>query len=412
MRTVTFVLIAVLFASLAAAQPVSLGKLEVSADTTIDPGAGIAPYSFIDIAHPAHINGTVTNASIYWSASVVGGTCAAAYTLYFLHPVPSPSPFSYSVIAKRGPFDAIGGRNDVTLSPGVDVQAGDVMGITLNKPHSGCGTVWQRAVSPSAAPQIQTSTDLANGLGNFSMHVGTALNIVATTNPATTVQVIPAAGSTAGSFGAFFRTSVQLLNSSPSNIACKLIFHPQGQVGSSSDPSQAFNLAPGQVVSYSDLVTQMGQSGVGSVDVVTTGSAPLNISARVFNDNGAAGTNGFYEEPVTMDDALQQFATGSFILPADSANFRTNIGIRSLAGGATITATLMVSGSAFPVAQVNNKVYPADEFVQQSLTSFFNIVSVPPGAYIRAQVTQGSAIVYASVTDNRTNDTAVHYLQP
>lgn len=411
MRTVSLVLLIALVASLASAQPVSLGRLEPSADTTTNPGPNNAPYSFIDLGHPARVAGTVNNASVYWQAGVGGGVCTGAFTLYFLRA--SGSGFSYNVVAKRGPFDANNGRTDVTLSPGVDVQPYDLMGITLDKPVAGCGTVYQKYVSPDAAPVLMTTTDLANGLGtNFQIRTGSALNIVATNTYATTVQTIPAAGSTAGSFGAFFRTGVQLLNNSPANISGKLIFHPQGTTGSSSDPALTFNLVPGQLAAYSDLVTQMGQSGVGSVDIVTNGSAPLNVTAHVFNDNGAAGTNGFYEEPARLDEALQGNQLAYLILPSDTANFRTNIGVRSLAGGATLNAILFISGGGGTLGTNVTKTYPPDFFEQKSAEQLFGVASIPPGCYIRFQVSSGAAIVYGSVTDNRTNDSAVHVVKP
>jgi hypothetical protein len=51
-------------------------------------------------------------------------------------------------------------------------------------------------------------------------------------------------------------------------------------------------------LNYADILVSMNQSGLGSLDILTTGSPTPIATARIFNDAGAAGTNGFSEEAV------------------------------------------------------------------------------------------------------------------
>ena len=88
--------------------------------------------------------------------------------------------------------------------------------------------------------------------------------------------IIPVVGSTAGSFGSNFKTSVQVFNPSSSAAAGKLIFHKANNQGSSNDPSLSFNLAPGEMLAMTDVVAAMVQSGLGSMDVaMSSGQVPI-----------------------------------------------------------------------------------------------------------------------------------------
>src|SRR6185436_11011365 len=79
------------------------------------------------------------------------------------------------------------------------------------------------------------------------------------------------------------------------------------------------------------------QSGLGSIDIIAM--VPPAITARVYNDGGSAGTSGFTEEVVTVDQRMRAPQTGVLPYPADAVNFRMNIGVRSFDEGATIAFT-------------------------------------------------------------------------
>ena len=104
--------------------------------------------------------------------------------------------------------------------------------------------------------------------------------------------------------------------------------------GDAADPSFAYSLGPGQTQSVPDLLPAIGISGFGSVDVMSSaGPAPV-VLVRLFNDAGAAGTQGSTEEVVRPQDALAEGDSGVLVGPADTVLFRFNIGVRSLDAGA------------------------------------------------------------------------------
>ncbi len=107
------------------------------------------------------------------------------------------------------------------------------------------------------------------------------------------VVVIPGVGSLPGAFGSIFRTQLQLTNGEGSAIAGNIVFHPAGSSASASDPSMSYLLGSWQTINFNDLLPAMGQSGLGSADLIpTSGPAPTAV-ARIYNDGGAAEPRAF-----------------------------------------------------------------------------------------------------------------------
>jgi streptogramin lyase len=220
--------------------------------------------------------------------------------------------------------------------------------------------------------------------------------------PMLETRILPVVGSTVGVGGSFFRTSVQLHNPTSAAIAGQIVYHPSGSSGSGSDPALSYVLSPGQTQSIIDLLPAMGRSGLGSADIeVTTGSIPA-ATVRVFNDAGAAGTAGFTEEPMRAQDALRPGQLGVLLLPTDLTNFRFNLGVRTLEGGATATLTLRDASGAI-VAAVPRGL-PTTYHEQQSAAAFLGVSTLPTGGSIEIVVSAGTAIFYGASVDNRTGD--------
>jgi virginiamycin B lyase len=215
-------------------------------------------------------------------------------------------------------------------------------------------------------------------------------------------RILPVVGSTQGVGGSFFRTSVQLHNSTSTTTTGRIVLHPSGGSAAGSDAALSYTLSPGQTQSIADLLPAMGRSGLGSADIeVTSGSIPA-ATVRVFNDAGAAGTTGFTEEPMRADEALRPAQSGVLLLPADLTRFRFNLGLRTLEMGATATLTLRDAAGAV-VATVSRAV-PATYHEQQSAAPFLGVTTLPPGGSISIAVTSGSAIFYGATVDNTTGD--------
>jgi len=236
----------------------------------------------------------------------------------------------------------------------------------------------------------------------------TVVSVLVSVAPVAQMHFLPVVGSTPGSFGSFFKTSVQLFNAKSSAISGKIVFHTQNTQGSSTDPSIAFSIQPGKSLSYPDLLPAMGiASGLGTADLIADpGSAfPITI-VRVFNDAGTAGTTGLAEEPMAASDALQSGDSGALIAPADQ-KFRLNIGVRTLDQGASMTLTVRDKDGI--VVKTATRSYNPTFFQQVGSATILDGYVLTGGETITIQVTAGSAFVYGSTTDNTTQDPSVQF---
>lgn len=392
--------LAFLFVSSLAAQPLTVGVHPPEPLSTATLSSSAAPVSYVNIVDFANAAGTVNKASVDWS-----NTCSNAFKIVFLRTSFGP-PSSFTVVATRGPFNAVTGRNDVTLSPPVTLALGDLIGVVQLQPYTTCGSVRIMDYGSNNGYTLISVNDVsASGAIGSSANFGPGYRIsaVAYVSDPLLVRVLPAAGATQG-VGAFFRTALQLYNPGGSTITGSLVFHKQGVPGSSSDPSLAFTLVSGQVKSYPDVITTLGASGIGSLDVFTNGGAVPIATARLFADNGTAGTSGFSEEGLPPADAIDTFRRGVLLTPEDPANFRMNIGVRTLDSGATISITALDANSNFLGSRT--VTYAANYFEQVPFSTFTGVSTIPAGGRIHISVTSypGTIFIYSSVIDNRTSD--------
>jgi streptogramin lyase len=228
--------------------------------------------------------------------------------------------------------------------------------------------------------------------------------------PALDTRILPVVGSTAGVGGSFFRTSIQLHNSTASSMAGQIVFHPSGSSGSASDPLLAYTLAPGQTLSIADLLPAMGRSGLGSADVEVASGAVPAMTVRVFNDAGAAGMTGFTEELMRAEEALRAGSSGVLLLPADLTRFRFNVGVRTLEAGAAATVT--VRDAAGAVVTTVSRTFPATYHEQQSASALLGVSTLPAGGSITVAVTSGGAIFYGATVDSTTGDPSLQIARP
>ncbi len=390
-------LLVVLLAPALAAQSVIVGSQRAAANYAIFVNP---PATLIDLSHPAATAGTVTVASVNWVG--FGTVCTSAFKVKILRPASISSLTTFTLVAERGPFTGQPGVNIVPLSPGVPVKFGDLMAVTSLVSSQTCGGPGVSRVQN--ATTMMLNGDVSSGSFNGSLFRDNQLLARATDTSEVLEGVITAAGSLQGGFGAFFRTSVQITPGSREDFAAgKLVFHRAGVAASSSDPAIPYTISNGGVLSFNDVVQAMGTSGLGSIDVISTSGAPPVITARVFNDEGTKGTSGFTEEMVTRDEALDETDTATFITPADLANYRVNIGVRTFS--TPVTLTVQYGSRAFQTLD-----FPANYFQQYSLATLTNIEPIP-NERLRFFINGGTDVsIYASTTDNRTNDSAIRIL--
>jgi ligand-binding sensor domain-containing protein len=289
------------------------------------------------------------------------------------------------------PTTLYAGRSDYAATSGAVFKSNDG-GQSWTPWNAGLTNNFVRtlAIDPSTSSRIYAGTD------------GGVYEYLTTTELPIDRRIFPVVGSTPGANGTFFRTSVQLNNPGSAPATGRIVFHASGTVGSDTDPALSYSLAPGQTQSIADLLPAMGVSGVGSADVeVTSGEVPVAI-ARVFNDAGASGTTGFTVAAMRADEAIPLGEKGVLLIPSDLTVARFNVGIRTLAEGASVN--IAVTNAAGALVGTSTRVFPPNYHEQQDAPGFLRVLELPPGGSISIFANSGAAIVYGATVDNRTGD--------
>ena len=400
MRRTLLALLAFGLAASLAAQSLQMGTNVGSPNTSDINIATIR--TDIDLVHPADATGLVDTARFSWSNT----SCPAAVKIKFFRRQGS----TVSFVAERGPFDSTATVNTVSLTPPVEVEQGDLVGIAR---VADCGNA--EAITGFVNPgYLAYAGDITSDVGFAAgQNGGAVLDLEATGTAIESIYaVLPVAGSTPGAFGSFFRTGLQIANPNFGPTSGRLVFHPANVAGSSTDPSVNFSIDARSTISYADVVESMGQTGLGTIDVVLPNGAgiPLTI-ARVFDDAGTSGTKGFTEEavPLTGDkQVLFPGATGFLVGPADVTRFRYNIGIRALLAGAFLTFRVRDQNGV--VLRSVDLSYDPTFFTQQPADTLLG-GALPPNASIEVSCSSGGAVVYGATVDNTTNDPSIEFVK-
>ncbi len=410
-RKVVHLLIAVLSSLISVrtmlAQPVgsgiNMGELPFGQTffQSVDSGG---PSTIIDLTQPASSAGSLTSATLRWILN--NAPCPNGYKIKVVRQGTQLGTFT--VVAERGPFPATSGDLTVALNPPVPVLAGDFLAVTqLNGSSSNCGGVGL-SLSDSTHSALRMSGDLQTGATNTGKIFRlTQVNLRAASDLPALVGVVPGVGSVQGANGSGFRTAIQVASGGASGqvVSGRLVFHPRGGNASASDPGVNFTLQNRDTIQFSDIGTVLNVSGLGTLDVLSTGTLPL-VTVRVFNDNGAAGTQGFIEPVVRPRDAALPNTQVFLNAPHDPATFRMNIGVRTFEQGVTFFA-VYIAPNGQSLGPVSTKTYAANYFEQFSLQQFVDNLPASPDALLAISVTAGSAVFYGTTTDNRTNDSAI-----
>ncbi|HET7451700.1 MAG TPA: hypothetical protein VFL12_03090 [Thermoanaerobaculia bacterium] len=394
---------ALLLASAAVGQPVRIGTLSNAGASDLT-----GPVTQVDLTHPATADGVLTTATVYWQEGA--GPCTQAMKIKVFRLVDDDD---LEFVDERGPFDVATGLVTVALSPPLAVAKGDLIGVSeIREDLCGGALLGSEA---SGFHSVSVEGDVTAPFSLCDPHASLweeSVLVQASGEAEVYAGTVPGAGSAHGASGGDFKTAVQLYNPGNSEIRGRLVFHPMGVSGSSTDPSIAYDLAPGTGAHFDDLVASAGASGLGSLDVLTQGSPPPLVVTRVFNDAGAAGTSGFSEplvrpgDPtIPRGDGVALYDQVYFLGPTDTAAFRANFGIRSFRDGVKLAAAVVRPGGVGFLSIANHQ-YGPDFFVQLSPKDFTGI-DLPAGAVILVQIVEGSGVVYMVTVDNVTNDTAI-----
>lgn len=221
---------------------------------------------------------------------------------------------------------------------------------------------------------------------------------------------LPVVGSVRGGFDSVFRTELQIHNRSALPMAGRLVVHPAGRPAQPDDPSIPYALAPRSSISGPDVAQLAGISGLASLDVLALEGGTPTLVARAFHDGGELGTSGATIRFVQSQEVLESGDSGAILAPADLARFRLNIGIRSLELGARYRIVVRDASGAI-VRELGARDLAPGLFEQRSAESLLGI-ELSGNESVRFIVEAGSMIVYASSTDNLTNDPSIQIARP
>jgi hypothetical protein len=410
MRVPTVVAVVTFLAASVSAQTLTMGN-DVSSPNSGDPTIGTIRTA-VDLTSPANASGNLTHVSFGWSAS----GCAGAAKVKVFRRVGD----TFSLVAERGPYTT-SFDNEVDLSPAIPVLEGDLIGVAR---VADCGN--PQLYSPTGIVLHKKYIEVTGDAASFTYadsHVYTGELAVQATGTATeyVAAVITSVASNPGRKGSYYRTLLQVLSypyTSP--VTGRFVFHQKLVPGSPADPSLQFTTTAGTVQSWSDVLDAMQATGQpGSLDIVLPWGATIpEVGAQVYNDQGAAGTTGFREEPVAAPNqamitlgtnVLFAGATGFLFGPADATRYRSNIAVRSLDQGVEFTLQARHADGTTAASPVQFR-YGPNIWDQRSWQEFTGAV-LEDGDYLEIDVNEGTAIFDCSIVDNTTNDPADNLAQ-
>jgi hypothetical protein len=272
-------------------------------------------------------------------------------------------------------------------------------GVTVNELTSTNRTYSYRIIASNSSSAPNASNVPCTGTADINY-----FGVITTFAERVNRIVVPVVGSTRGQKNAQFKTSLRLGPAQSLSVG-RIIFHPSGRAGSDNDPQIPYRLERGETMQFDDVVAAIGQSGIGSLDVVPSfiisfGDHVLPVETRLFNE-GAEGTYGAFEAPVLPADAYRPIDWNVYV---PSSRFRVNIGIRTLTAAHVDYFHIGTDGV------VTEKVveYPANYVFLDAADSFFG-KPMNSGDTIVIKISGDNviAIPFHTFTDNSTNDPAV-----
>lgn len=229
------------------------------------------------------------------------------------------------------------------------------------------------------------------------------------------VGVVPTVTSASGLYGAFFKTRLELENTCVDDtcvdaVEGRLVFHPRGRPGSDFDHSVPFRLAPSELLRFHDIVSDMGEQGSGSLDVIVSrGRAPI-VRAEVFNSKAGESVHGGIESAVAVGDALTIGNDGGLDAPADLAECRFAIGLRTFAEGAAVRVTVRDTGGN--MLKVVHRTFGPYRSIQKSAQEFLGGFVFAGRERVTLSLLGGSAIIFGTTADNETSTPAIQVPLP
>ncbi len=230
--------------------------------------------------------------------------------------------------------------------------------------------------------------------------------------------IVPAVASAAGANGSFFQSDVRVANISGEAARYMLLFTPSGADSSRVGQQATVDIGAGQTVALDNLLrTWFGsgqtQNATGLLEVrpLRTGAAASQASrsrstigsSRTFNST-ANGTLGQFIPAIPFSKFAPLGQRLELLQVAESANYRTNLGLVEGSGNAASVRVTAYNGAGTKLLTSDYDLKPGEHRQINSLLRVNGITT--ENARFEVEVTSGSGKVtaYTSTVDNRTND--------
>lgn len=209
---------------------------------------------------------------------------------------------------------------------------------------------------------------------------------------------VPVAVHDSGMGGTQWRTTLGTLNRSSSTAELELILRTSDNVYSMAASVAAF----GQGV-FPDVAGQLGvRAGKGTLEVRS--NQPLLVTSRTYNES-ATGTFGQYYAGTTAGKGLRSGESATLPQLAQSAAFRTNVGVVNTGAIAASVQITLFDGDGFEVGVLQVELEPGQMRQYNQVFSSVAGLNDVEGGYAEVVVLAGSGIVaYGAVVDNGTGD--------
>ena len=220
--------------------------------------------------------------------------------------------------------------------------------------------------------------------------------------------LIPAAGSTPGANGTFFRSDITLGNFADHDQIVRLQWLPQGVT---STFSTTIMLRARSGLRSADFVKeQLGRSGLGAIvvtGVTSTGdldpTAALYASSRIWSPQAATGGTTSQSLPAIPTSAINTPDAAIFSLGGQNGSYRANIGFVNLDPNNEQTLSIIFPLSPLPFAFPVTVPPMSVQQVGLGSSGFFGLEFLIVNS-TAAATRSNSWIAYGSTIDNITGD--------
>ncbi|HEU4523173.1 MAG TPA: hypothetical protein VFT12_14285, partial [Thermoanaerobaculia bacterium] len=209
--------------------------------------------------------------------------------------------------------------------------------------------------------------------------------------------LFPVAGSVPGAFGSQFSTGVQIHNPSSEPLAISVAFR-----GSS---LREMTIAPFVTVGFDDIVSELGATGMGGLDITSPAGIRPVIVTRIYSisDDGEASAT---IDAVPTAEVLSSGEEAVVVAPHQPSISRFNIGLRALAEGMRVMAVIRDRSGV--IRHTTTLALAPDSFRQDGASVLLGYEFSGDESVV-FRVLDGSGLIYGVWTDNTTHDPAVQY---